>query len=76
MRDVLDRWSWPARRFLADRLVGEHAYSRNVAPWSFNVDSLAAKSEVVETDHGSYYRLPSDAIRFQRTYAPFDREAS
>lgn len=36
MRSLLDRWSWPARRFLADRLVGEHAYSRNV------VESLTA----------------------------------
>lgn len=26
---------WPARRWLADRLVGDHAYSKNVAP-SFN----------------------------------------
>lgn len=30
MRDFLDRFSWPARRWLADRLVGHHAYSRNV----------------------------------------------
>lgn len=27
----LDALSWPARRWLADRLVGQHAYSRNVA---------------------------------------------
>jgi hypothetical protein len=31
MRDALDRCSWPARRWLADRLVGQHAYSRNAA---------------------------------------------
>jgi hypothetical protein len=23
---------WPARRWLADRLIGDHAYSKNVAP--------------------------------------------
>jgi hypothetical protein len=27
----LDTLTWPARRWLCDRLVGQHAYSRNVA---------------------------------------------
>jgi hypothetical protein len=27
----LDTFTWPARRWLCDRLVGQHAYSRNVA---------------------------------------------
>jgi hypothetical protein len=27
---------WPARRWLADRLVGDHAYSKNVATWGVN----------------------------------------
>lgn len=27
--------SWPVRRWLADRLVGDHAYSKNtINPWS------------------------------------------
>lgn len=30
MRSLLDSLSWPARCWLADRLVGHHAYSRNV----------------------------------------------
>lgn len=31
----LDRVSWPVRRYLCDRLVGDHAYSRNVAGVTF-----------------------------------------
>jgi hypothetical protein len=56
-----DAFLWPARRWLADRLVGDHAYSKNT--WTFNVSDLAAQSELVDAEHGSYYRLPADSVR-------------
>jgi hypothetical protein len=63
----LDALSWPARRWLVDRLVGQHAYSRHVGPsgaWTF-IDCTTGSSNT-----------PAAPITFQRMYEPYDQEAA
>jgi hypothetical protein len=85
MRDVLDRWSWPLRRWACDRLIGHHACSRNVAKtgvWAFvdassrntNTESLTAAS--LEQYADTVRNQPRQPyIRFGRP-KPFDQEYS
>jgi hypothetical protein len=49
----LDALSWPLRRWLADRLVGQHAYSRHVASpqWRVNWPAVMRNYGSAEQRH-------------------------
>lgn len=64
MRELLDRVSWPARRWLADRLIGNHAYSRNTANAFW--DNLRTVNETSLTAES--FEAGMDAIRRAKPY--------
>lgn len=74
MRDFVDRWSWPARRMLADRLVGEHAYSRNVVgPVTCTYQTSSGGWPMGPAPDGTFV---FDFINGQAYRTPFNQDAS
>jgi hypothetical protein len=70
MRDALDRWSWPARRWVCDRLVGDNAYTKNTAP-------LWGIGDVVRNEQtGETYRVQTSSTGNPIRFKPFDQEYS
>jgi hypothetical protein len=70
MRDALDRWSWPLRRWVCDRLVGDNAYTKNTAP-------LWGIGDVVRNEQtGETYRVQTSSTGNPIRFKPFDQEYS
>jgi hypothetical protein len=62
--------SWPLRRWLCDRLVGDNAYTKNTAP-------LWGIGDVVRNEQtGETYRVQTSSTGTPIRFKPFDQEYS
>ena len=63
MRSVLDRVSWPARRWIADRLIGDkRPYSRNVTHYEFLEPRNLDMSSYGSNDAAYHFRYGYEAV--------------